>query len=424
MLAAGHQGGAVRQRDPVGGLRRRPVCEHLRGHVAAGSGGVHDGAHHGVARPQVGDRAGATVGEQHARRPVQAVDAGVATAAVGVHGPAEGHRRVARYPVQRRLGLDLVERHSGELRHAYGAQRPRRPGRASSAPTPSSRTCCPLHRWHYSNTCSNRWRGRPAGKRSSTPARRRAHGAPCARRDPCAPAATNRCTCSRTARAGSAGDRHGSARGPGHRFAREVLVGDEHHAGRRRAGQRAPDPAHRRRRAEQAPGTTDTGREAARSRHQKARTAAGARPHGPHRPRARPRARGREGPTGHGPGHGRRRRPATVAAARGTARALRGRRPGRARRPAAHGRPRGHRRRAAAAARARPGDRRAHHDCSPGDGQGRCAALVVAMSDGPRAAATWSSSCPSSPGHRGHRGRPRRARLVGGDPDDPARTGS
>ena len=128
VLATGHQRGAVRERDPVGGLRRRPVCEHRGRHVAAHSDGVHRRTQHGVAGPQIGDGTGATVGEQHARRPVQAVDAGVATAAVGVHGPAEGHRRVARYPVQRGFRLDLVERDTGELRHAYGAQQPAQAG--------------------------------------------------------------------------------------------------------------------------------------------------------------------------------------------------------------------------------------------------------------------------------------------------------
>ena len=159
--------------------------------------------------------------------------------------------------------------------------------------------------------------------------------------------------------------RHGSARGPGHRSAREVLVGGEHHA-RAVAGPTTepptqpiavvtPDgPGHQ----------PDTSREAARvqapeSAHGLERETARDRA----RKRARPRARGRAGP------HRPRARPRTSGAGRppgpraprGAARALRGRHPGRARRPAAHGRPRGHRRRAAAAAGARPGDRRADH---------------------------------------------------------------
>ena len=151
------------RRDPVGGLARRPVREHLRGHVPAGSVGVHRGAHHGVAGPQLGDRAGAAVGEQHAGRPVEAVDAGVPAAAVRVHGPAEGHRRVARDAVQRRLRLDLVERHSGELRHAYGAQEAAqtRKGQLGADAVVQDLLPAPSH-GVYSNTCSNRWQGRPA----------------------------------------------------------------------------------------------------------------------------------------------------------------------------------------------------------------------------------------------------------------------
>ena len=128
VLAAGHQRGAVGERDPVAGLRRRPVREHRRGHVAADTRGVDGGAQHDLAGTQVGDRPGATVGEQHPGRPVEAVDAGVAAAPVRVHGPAEGDRRIAGHPVQRRLGLDLVERHPGELGRAYGAQQPAQAG--------------------------------------------------------------------------------------------------------------------------------------------------------------------------------------------------------------------------------------------------------------------------------------------------------
>ena len=163
MVAAGDERGAVREGDPVRGFARRPVREDLRGHVPAGSLGVHRGAHHGVAGPQVGDRAGAAVGQQHAGRPVEAVDAGVPAAPVGVHGPAEGHRRVARDAVQRRLRLDLVERHSGELRHAYGAQEAAqtRKGQLGADAVVQDLLPAPSH-GPYSNTCSNRWQGRPA----------------------------------------------------------------------------------------------------------------------------------------------------------------------------------------------------------------------------------------------------------------------
>ena len=59
-------------------------------------------------------------------------------------------------------------------------------------------------------------------------------------------------------------------------------------------------------------------------------------------------------------------------------------------------------------------------DCSPGDGQGRCAALVVAMSDGPRAGRDLVQIVPLEPGTpRFTVGDPVVLGWSGGDPDDP-----
>ena len=59
-------------------------------------------------------------------------------------------------------------------------------------------------------------------------------------------------------------------------------------------------------------------------------------------------------------------------------------------------------------------------DCSPGDGQGRCAALVVAMSDGPRAGRDLVQIVPLEPGTpRFTAGDPVVLGWSGGDPDDP-----
>ena len=49
-------------------------------------------AHHGVADAQLGDRAGATVGQQHSRGAGEAVHAGMRAAPVRVDRPAERHR--------------------------------------------------------------------------------------------------------------------------------------------------------------------------------------------------------------------------------------------------------------------------------------------------------------------------------------------
>ena len=59
-------------------------------------------------------------------------------------------------------------------------------------------------------------------------------------------------------------------------------------------------------------------------------------------------------------------------------------------------------------------------DCSPGDGQGRCAALVVAMTDGPRAGRDLVQLVPIEPGTpRFTVGDPVVLGWSGGNPDDP-----
>jgi uncharacterized membrane protein len=59
-------------------------------------------------------------------------------------------------------------------------------------------------------------------------------------------------------------------------------------------------------------------------------------------------------------------------------------------------------------------------DCSPGDGQGRCAALVVAMTDGPRAGRDLVQIVPLEPGTpRFTAGDPVVLGWSGGNPDDP-----
>jgi len=59
-------------------------------------------------------------------------------------------------------------------------------------------------------------------------------------------------------------------------------------------------------------------------------------------------------------------------------------------------------------------------DCSPGDGQGRCAALVVAMTDGPRAGRGLVQLVPIEPGTpRFTVGDPVVLGWSGGNPDDP-----
>ena len=64
-------------------------------------------------------------------------------------------------------------------------------------------------------------------------------------------------------------------------------------------------------------------------------------------------------------------------------------------------------------------------DCSPGDGQGRCAALVVAMTDGPRSGRDLVQLVPLEPGTpRFTVGDPVVLGWSGGNPDDPARTRS
>ena len=227
--------------------------------------------------------------------------------------------------------------------------------------------------------------------------------------------------------------RHGSARGPGHRFAREVQAGDGHHA-RTVAGPATEPPtqpiavvtldgpghqpdAGRGAAREHTSGhehghehQPDAGREAAREH--------AGNEHGHGRGAAREHAPGNEHGHGHGPAApaGRRVRvllavllvPCALAALVGLV-VLR---------------PTGDPAATAGAPLQQPvrGQVTAVQttDCSPGDGQGRCAALVVAMSDGPRAGRDLVQIVPLEPGTpRFTAGDPVVLGWSGGDPDDP-----
>ena len=207
--------------------------------------------------------------------------------------------------------------------------------------------------------------------------------------------------------------RHGSARGPGHRSAREVPAGDGHHAWavagpatepptQPLAVVTADGPGHER----------DAAREAGRDHH------APRNEHGHGREAARDHAPGNEHGHGHGPAApaGHRVRvllavllvPCALAALVGLV-VLR---------------PTGGPATPAGAPLQQPvrGQVTAVQatDCSPGDGQGRCAALVVAMSDGPRAGRDLVQIVPLEPGTpRFTVGDPVVLGWSGGDPDDP-----
>ena len=208
--------------------------------------------------------------------------------------------------------------------------------------------------------------------------------------------------------------RHGSARGPGHRSAREVPAGDGHHAWavagpatepptQPLAVVTADGPGHER----------DAAREAGRDHH------APRNEHGHGREAARDHAPGNEHGHGHGPAApaGRRVRvllaallvPCALAALVGLV----------VLRPT--GGRRDHRRRSAAAAGARPGDGRADHGLLPRRRAGplrRARRRHVRRAAG--RAATWSRSCPLEPGTpRFTVGDPVVLGWSGGDPDDP-----
>ena len=223
--------------------------------------------------------------------------------------------------------------------------------------------------------------------------------------------------------------RHGSARGPGHRSAREVLAGDEHHA--RAVGGPTTEPptqpiavvtpdgpghqpdAGREATREPAPGSEHgDGREAARNgaghEHRHGREAA------------------RDPTSGHGHGHGHGHGPAAPAGHR--VRVLLAVLLVPCALAALVGlvvlRPTGGTAATAGAPLQQPvrGQVTAVQttDCSPGDGQGRCAALVVAMSDGPRAGRDLVQIVPLEPGTpRFTVGDPVVLGWSGGDPEDP-----
>ena len=398
-------------------------------------------------------------------------------APVGVHGPAEGHRRVARDAVQRRLRLDLVERHSGELRHAYGAQEAAqtRKGQLGADAVVQDLLPAPSHGL-YSNTCSNGWPkiGHPTrpGTRYASPVISRSAAAthllcdhPSQLRAPAGvgggadervPPTTSTCPGvaaqpTRTPpprRAGqvvhqrrprdlgptAAGGRMGwvdGDRGRGQdgpvtrrRFGpRSGTLAGPRGAGRRRASRLGRRRPRRSPRPSPSPSSPLAGPTPARP---------------PRRPQARAGRRPNERGAENAGTPGRQATPRAGDGRTGRARAGRARRrPGPVllavllvpvRSPPSSGSsscgptggpaPAAARRcRSRCTARSRPCR---HADCSPGDGQGRCAALVVAMTDGPRAGRDLVQIVPLEPGTpRFTVGDPVVLGWSGGDPDDP-----
>ncbi len=86
----------------------------------------------------------------------EAVDAGVAAAAIGIDGPAERHGALARNMVERRLGEHLMKRDARELGRAHGAHEVAQlePGRAGSPPGRCS-VPGPATAFSHSNIYSN-----------------------------------------------------------------------------------------------------------------------------------------------------------------------------------------------------------------------------------------------------------------------------
>ena len=95
VVAAGDERGAVREGDPVRGFARRPVCEDLRGHVPAGSLGVHRGAH-ARRRRAAGRRSGGC-----GRRPAARVSPRRGSRRRRARNPDRGSRSSGRAPASR-----------------------------------------------------------------------------------------------------------------------------------------------------------------------------------------------------------------------------------------------------------------------------------------------------------------------------------
>ena len=139
--------------DPVGGLDRRPVRQHLGRHVVAVRPALL-GADDPVADAQVGDRPLAARPPSGPGVPGQAVDARMAAAPIGIDRPGERHRRFARARGSAR---------SSPGPRGRSARGTRAPGRCAAVPriegmpgsdASSTSSRCASHRMTHPNTCS------------------------------------------------------------------------------------------------------------------------------------------------------------------------------------------------------------------------------------------------------------------------------
>ncbi len=195
VIAARDELRPVLEDDPVGRLHGLPVCEHLGPDVVP-IGAATLGPVDRVAGPQIGDRAGASVGQQDLRVALHAVHAGMRATSVRVDRPPERHPRSLGHAVQRGLRLDLVEaRLQGFGRiEVSDDRRLRVPGQTG----PLVLFCCQVlppheHMFAYASDGPDTRRAvrvpRPAGRRPAAdrgpagdlrrhPARTRGHGRP------------------------------------------------------------------------------------------------------------------------------------------------------------------------------------------------------------------------------------------------------
>src|SRR5215212_8394637 len=108
MVAAGHELGAVGERDTIGALDRRPVRQDRRPGEASVLPALHR-AEYLLPDAEIGQRSMTTVGHEDPRLARGAVHASVAAAAVGIDRPLELNAGGGGDAVDRRLGADLVE---------------------------------------------------------------------------------------------------------------------------------------------------------------------------------------------------------------------------------------------------------------------------------------------------------------------------
>jgi len=155
VIAAGDELGAILQRHPVRGLNRLPVGQHRRVHVPAVVAAA-DRPVDFVTGPQVSQWLRPAVSHQDRRLSRKAVNATMATAPVGIDGPAERNPGGLRHPVDDAARMDLEERHAAKPRRVErpggdraaleqgGCAAARAAGLASFDPHP-----IPAHNGHY-----------------------------------------------------------------------------------------------------------------------------------------------------------------------------------------------------------------------------------------------------------------------------------